>query len=120
MPGSFVRCIGHILGHVQDSTTRYQLSQPGKWNAVELTEPLSPYETMSGLLVPLYAARAAEEAFYGPEGVTLSTSSEVSLWWHPYKQLYGDSSTGYCMVSTRLLISSSLELAVYHPAIPRI
>ena len=62
---------------MQDSRTQYQLSQPGKYNAVEITEPLSPYEVMSGLLIPLYAARAAEEAFFGPHGVTLSTASEV-------------------------------------------
>lgn len=57
--------------------TRYQLSLPGKYNAVEIKEPLTPYEMMSGLLVPLYASRAAEEAFFGPQGVTLSTSKDV-------------------------------------------
>ena len=33
---------------------------------------------MTGMLVPLYAARAAEEVFFGPQEVTLSTSYEVS------------------------------------------
>ena len=64
---------------MQDATTLPRLWQPGKQNAVEITEPLSPYEMLTGLLVPLYAARAAEEAFYGPRGVTLSTSKEALL-----------------------------------------
>lgn len=55
----------------------HKLWQPGKWNAVEIKETLSPYEGITGMLVPLYAARAAEEAFYGPRQVTLSTSFEV-------------------------------------------
>ncbi len=46
-------------------------------NAVPEGEPLAPYEMLCGLLVPLYAARAAEEAFYGRRGVTLSTSKEA-------------------------------------------
>ena len=48
-----------------------------KINAVELKEPLAPYEMLCGLLVPLYAARATEEVFYGRRGVTLQTSREV-------------------------------------------
>lgn len=63
---------------MQDVRTRYQLSQPGKYNAVEIKEPLSTYEMMSGLLIPLYASRAAEESFFGSAGVTLSTANEVS------------------------------------------
>ena len=66
-----------VVRVLQDSRTRYQLSQPGKVNALEITEPLSPYEMMSGLLIPLYASRAAEEAYFGPHGVTLSTANEV-------------------------------------------
>jgi len=62
---------------VQNHNTLYQLGQPGRVNAVVLEEPLSAYEMMSALLVPMFAARAAEEAFYGPKGVTLSTSKEV-------------------------------------------
>lgn len=56
-----------------------KLYQPGKVNAVELKEPLSEYELMTGLLLPLYAGRAAEEMFYGPQGITLSTASEVTF-----------------------------------------
>ena len=62
---------------VQDYKTLPRLWQPGKWNAVELKEPLSPYEMLCGLLVPLYAGRAVEEAFYGPRSVTLTTAKEV-------------------------------------------
>ncbi|KAK9845418.1 hypothetical protein WJX81_006080 [Elliptochloris bilobata] len=47
-------------------------------NAVPDGVPLAPYEMLCGLLVPLYAGRAAEEAYYGRRGVTLSTSKEVS------------------------------------------
>jgi hypothetical protein len=46
-------------------------------NAVNLDEPLAPYEMLCGLLVPLYAARAAEEVLYGRRGVTLQTAREV-------------------------------------------
>lgn len=51
---------------------------PTKVNAMELREPLAPYEMLCGLLVPLYAARATEEVLYGRRGVTLQTSREVS------------------------------------------
>lgn len=48
-------------------------------NAVDPAEkPLSVFERCCGLLVPLYAARATEEVFYGKEGVTTSTSTELS------------------------------------------
>ncbi len=48
-------------------------------NAVDPPEtPLSVFERCCGLLVPLYAARATEEVFYGKEGVTTSTSTELS------------------------------------------
>lgn len=63
---------------VQNHNTLYQLGQPGSINAVHLEEPLSAYEMMSALLVPMFAARSAEEAIYGPKGVTLSTSKEVN------------------------------------------
>ena len=46
-------------------------------NAVREGEPVAPYEMLCGLLVPLYAARAAEEAYYGRRAVTLSTAKEV-------------------------------------------
>ena len=55
-----------------------RLWQPGKVNSVEIKQPLSQYEMMTGLLLPLYAGRAVEEMFYGPQGVTLSTAAEVS------------------------------------------
>lgn len=48
-----------------------------KVNAVEMTEPLAPYEMLCGLLVPLYVPRVTEEVFYGRRGVTLQTSREV-------------------------------------------
>ena len=47
-------------------------------NAVELTEPLAPYEMLCGLLVPLYVPRATEEVLYGRRGATLQTSREVT------------------------------------------
>lgn len=52
-------------------------SGPTKINAVELKEPLAPFEMLCGLLVPLYVARATEEVLYGRRGVTLQTSREV-------------------------------------------
>ena len=51
-----------------------------KVNAVEMTEPLAPYELLCGLLVPLYVPRVTEEVLYGRRGVTLQTSREV---WYP-------------------------------------
>ena len=48
-----------------------------KVNAVEMTEPLAPYELLCGLLVPLYVPRVTEEVLYGRRGVTLQTSREV-------------------------------------------
>ena len=39
--------------------------------------PPSSFDFFARLLVPLYAARAAEEALYGREGQTLSTAPEV-------------------------------------------
>ena len=42
---------------------------------------MAPYEMLCGLLVPLYAARAAEEAYYGRRAVTLSTAKEVRAPW---------------------------------------
>lgn len=42
-------------------------------------EPQGDFELCCGLLVPLYAARATEEVFYGKQGVTLGTAQEVSL-----------------------------------------
>ena len=48
-----------------------------KVNAVEMTEPLAPYEMLCGLLVPLYVPRVTEEVLYGRRGVTLQTSREV-------------------------------------------
>ena len=47
-------------------------------NAVEMSEPLAPYEMLCGLLVPLYVPRATEEVLYGRRGVTLQTSREVT------------------------------------------
>lgn len=47
-------------------------------NAVQIAEPLGDYELMCAMLLPLYAARAAEETFFGPRGVTLATAPEVS------------------------------------------
>ena len=55
-----------------------KLWQPGKVNAVEITAPLSQYELLTSLLLPLYAGRAGEELFYGPQAVTLGTAAEVT------------------------------------------
>ena len=51
----------------------------GRVNAVPEGAPVAPYEMLCGLLVPLYAGRAAEEAYYGRRAVTLSTAKEVRL-----------------------------------------
>ena len=71
------------FGKHGDQWHRLYAGMPGKAvtkiNAVELKEPLAPYEMLCGLLVPLYAARATEEVFYGRRGVTLQTSREVRL-----------------------------------------
>lgn len=48
-----------------------------KVNAVEMKEPLAPYELLCGLLVPLYVPRVTEEVLHGRRGVTLQTSREV-------------------------------------------
>lgn len=47
-------------------------------NAAPYTQPLSTYELLKSLLMPLYAARACEEVMYGPKGVTLSTTKELA------------------------------------------
>ena len=52
-------------------------SEAPRVNAVDVSEPLAPYEMMCGLLVPLYAPRAAEEVLFGRRGVTLQTAREV-------------------------------------------
>ena len=56
-------------------------------NAVDITKPLGDYELMCAMLIPMYAARATEEAFFGPRGVTLATASDVrplrALHWLP-------------------------------------
>lgn len=41
------------------------------------TEPQGDFALCCGLLIPLYAARATEEVFYGRQGVTLGTAQEV-------------------------------------------
>lgn len=46
-------------------------------NAVDITTPMGDYELMCAMLIPMYAARATEEAFYGPRGVTLATAPDV-------------------------------------------
>ena len=46
-------------------------------NAVEMDEPLAPYELLCGLIVPLYVPRVTEEVLYGRRGVTLQTTKEV-------------------------------------------
>lgn len=42
-------------------------------------QPLGTFDYMCRLLVPLCAARAAEEMLYGRDSMTLSTASEVLL-----------------------------------------
>ena len=42
-------------------------------------EPQGDFALCCGLLIPLYAARATEEVFYGRQGVTLGTAPEVKL-----------------------------------------
>ena len=61
----------------------------GRVNAVREGEPVAPYEMLCGLLVPLYAARAAEEAFYGRRAVTLSTAKEVRALWGIWLEGFG-------------------------------
>ncbi len=89
------RCVcGHLLHHMPedragccqefgkhgDEWHRLYAGYPSgvyKVNAVEMTEPLAPYELLCGLLVPLYVPRVTEEVLYGRRGVTLQTSREV-------------------------------------------
>lgn len=53
------------------------LAYSKKTNAAVQTEPQGDFELCCGLLIPLYAARATEEVFYGKQGVTLGTAQEV-------------------------------------------
>ena len=48
-----------------------------KVNAVQLADPLTTFEMLCGLLVPLYVPRIAEEVLIGPDDVSLSTAHEV-------------------------------------------
>ena len=54
----------------------YEADKPGDVRARQ--GPLSTFDFIAGLLVPLYAARATEVVLYGREGATLSTAQEVS------------------------------------------
>lgn len=48
-------------------------------NAVDPPDtPLSVFERCCGLLVPLYVPRAAEEVFFGKDGVSTATGIEMS------------------------------------------
>uniref|UniRef100_A0A1D2AAW6 AAA+ ATPase domain-containing protein n=1 Tax=Auxenochlorella protothecoides TaxID=3075 RepID=A0A1D2AAW6_AUXPR len=48
-------------------------------NAVVIEEEMSAFDVACGLLVPLYAARVAEEEIFGPDGASLSTGRELGL-----------------------------------------
>ena len=61
----------------------HSLAYSQKTNAAVQTEPQGDFELCCGLLIPLYAARATEEVFYGKRGVTLGTAQEVCIS-HPF------------------------------------
>ncbi len=56
------------------------------------TEPQGDFALCCGLLIPLYAARATEEVFFGRQGVTLGTAPEVGFLFllvHPVVMICG-------------------------------
>ena len=57
----------------------HSLAYSQKTNAAVQSEPQGDFELCCGLLIPLYAARATEEVFYGKQGVTLGTAQEVCI-----------------------------------------
>ena len=61
----------------KDGGQWHQLAHSPKVNAAVQTEPQGDFALCCGMLIPLYAARATEEVFYGPQGVTLGTAKEV-------------------------------------------
>ena len=61
----------------KDGGQWHQLAYSAKTNAAVQTEPQGDFALCCGMLIPLYAARATEEVFYGPQGVTLGTAQEV-------------------------------------------
>lgn len=61
----------------RDGGQWHQLAHSPKVNAAVQTEPQGDFALCCGLLIPLYAARATEEVFYGRQGVTLGTAHEV-------------------------------------------
>ncbi|KAL3137049.1 hypothetical protein ABBQ32_006634 [Trebouxia sp. C0010 RCD-2024] len=75
--------MGRILFEPQefgkDGGQWHQLAYSAKTNAAVQTEPQGDFALCCGMLIPLYAARATEEVFYGPQGVTLGTAQEVSM-----------------------------------------
>ena len=62
----------------KDGGQWHQLAYSRKTNAAVQTEPQGDFALCCGMLIPLYAARATEEVFYGPQGVTLGTAQEVT------------------------------------------
>ena len=63
----------------KDGGEWHQLAHSPKTNAAVQREPQGDFALCCGLLIPLYAARATEEVFYGRQGVTLGTAPEVSF-----------------------------------------
>lgn len=95
----------------------HSLAYSQKTNAAVQTEQQGDFDLCCGLLVPLYAARATEEVFYGKRGVTLGTAQEVSssAWpVHICKHLHLMSVTHeavVCLVCQSCLLNTS----GYHP-----
>ncbi|DBB13646.1 TPA: hypothetical protein ACH3X3_000668 [Trebouxia sp. C0006] len=75
--------MGRILFQPQDfgkdGGDWHKLAFSPKTNAAVQKEPQGDFALCCGLLIPLYAARATEEVFFGRQGVTLGTAPEVSM-----------------------------------------
>ena len=73
-----VRSQGHGHCHPQESGVQGNQQNDMFSRARDMAgRPQSVFDYMCRLLVPLCAARAAEEVLYGRDSVTLSTASEV-------------------------------------------
>ncbi|KAK9817951.1 hypothetical protein WJX72_004798 [[Myrmecia] bisecta] len=81
-----IRPRGGVMGRIlfmpqefgEEGDDWHRVAAARKVNAAVQEEPQSTFELLCGLLVPLYAARATEEVFYGRRGVSLSTAGEVA------------------------------------------
>jgi len=77
----------------KDGGDWHKLAFSPKTNAAVQKEPQGDFALCCGLLIPLYAARATEEVFFGRQGVTLGTAPEVGFLLLPvHSKLWSSSS----------------------------